>query len=184
MIYLIRHGQAAASWEQDPDPGLSPLGQQQAQSAAAELATNSATPIDSIYSSPMQRARATALPFAARTGQEILIDNAFREIPTPPGIPLEQRMQWLQGCARQSWREADSLLVQWRQQLIERLCSIGDQAVVYTHFMVMNAVLGYIQDEPGLVCYQPDYCSVLAIANREGVLHLVDVGRQLATPIL
>ena len=30
MIYLVRHGEAAASWGDHPDPGLSELGQKQA----------------------------------------------------------------------------------------------------------------------------------------------------------
>ena len=27
QIWIVRHGEAAASWEKDPDPGLSALGQ-------------------------------------------------------------------------------------------------------------------------------------------------------------
>jgi len=33
-IYLVRHGEAAASWGESSDPGLSELGWQQAEDAA------------------------------------------------------------------------------------------------------------------------------------------------------
>jgi len=36
-IFLVRHGEAAASWGESPDPGLSELGRRQAEVAAALL---------------------------------------------------------------------------------------------------------------------------------------------------
>ena len=37
QIWIVRHGEAAASWEKDPDPGLSNLGQLQAEETATAL---------------------------------------------------------------------------------------------------------------------------------------------------
>ena len=37
QIWIVRHGEAAASWEKDPDPGLSALGQEQAERTAQAL---------------------------------------------------------------------------------------------------------------------------------------------------
>jgi broad specificity phosphatase PhoE len=37
QIWLVRHGEAAASWEKDPDPGLSALGREQAERTALML---------------------------------------------------------------------------------------------------------------------------------------------------
>jgi hypothetical protein len=56
--------------------------------------------------------------------------------------------------------------------------------VVFTHFMVMNAVLGSFQENPSLVCYQPSYCSILTVSNTDDGLSLVDVGQQSVTRIL
>jgi broad specificity phosphatase PhoE len=61
-VYLVRHGEAAASWETAVDPGLSVAGQQQAQ---ALLDTFGATPPRRLVSSPLQRAQETAAPLAA-----------------------------------------------------------------------------------------------------------------------
>jgi probable phosphoglycerate mutase len=35
--FLVRHGEAAAHWGEEEDPGLSALGRQQAERAAGEL---------------------------------------------------------------------------------------------------------------------------------------------------
>ena len=43
MIYLVRHGEAAAGWGDHPDPGLSALGQKQAKAVAVELQKRGAT---------------------------------------------------------------------------------------------------------------------------------------------
>ena len=65
MIFLIRHGEAAASWGDHPDPGLSDLGRGQAEAVSGILEKLGAT---SAISSPMQRCRETAQPFEARAG--------------------------------------------------------------------------------------------------------------------
>ena len=90
MIYLIRHGEAAASWGEHPDPGLSENGQAQAQMVAEQLA---AFPIKSIFSSPMARCRKTASYFGARSGLNVDIDTDVTEIPTPEEV--KDRVPWL-----------------------------------------------------------------------------------------
>jgi|TARA_B110000263_G_scaffold189153_1_gene166807 broad specificity phosphatase PhoE len=56
-LYLVRHGQAAASWGEDPDPGLNALGHGQAARMAAALAALGPMPI---MISPLRRTRETA----------------------------------------------------------------------------------------------------------------------------
>ena len=62
-IILIRHGEASASWGDDPDPGLSQLGENQ----AIELINNNELLFLENYhfiSSPKSRALMTAAPLA------------------------------------------------------------------------------------------------------------------------
>jgi len=56
-LYLVRHGQAAASWGEDPDPSLNALGHGQAARMAAALAALGPMPI---MISPLRRTRETA----------------------------------------------------------------------------------------------------------------------------
>ena len=54
LIYLVRHGEAAAQWSEDLDPGLSDLGRRQAADVGARL--REIGPL-ALVSSPLARAR-------------------------------------------------------------------------------------------------------------------------------
>ncbi|MEM9360907.1 MAG: phosphoglycerate mutase family protein, partial [Pseudomonadota bacterium] len=70
-IYLVRHGEAAATWAQSPDPGLSQLGHQQAHDVAQALAPKLDSIEVSLITSPMLRARETAQPLANQLQQDV-----------------------------------------------------------------------------------------------------------------
>ena len=72
-ITMVRHGQAAAGFGEDHDPGLSPLGRQQA--AAAADAVESLGPLP-ILCSPLRRCRETAQALADRWGVTPTVDAA------------------------------------------------------------------------------------------------------------
>lgn len=182
-IRLIRHGEAAASWHQNPDPGLSELGRVQAQTLADELLLAATIPT-TILSSPLRRAQETAAPLACACHLSVAIVDAFREIPTPPHIAMGNRLNWLQACAHQPWRDADPVVLAWRDNLLQALLALRGDVLVFTHFMVMNAVLGWLRGEDALVCYQPDYCSVLALESVDDVLAVRSVGCQAVRPVL
>ena len=91
-IYLIRHGQAAAGFTSDPDPGLDQIGQSQAEAAADLLMAH--TPL-TLLSSPLKRAQETAQPLASRLAQSVGIEPRVAEVPSA-GLSLEERGPWLQ----------------------------------------------------------------------------------------
>ena len=180
-LHLIRHGEAAASWQQNPDPGLSEQGRGQAVSLVPDL---SLQPLDHLVSSPLRRAQETAAPLAAARQLPVIIERAFREIPTPPLIALENRLAWLKSCAHQTGGEADPVVLEWRDDILQALQSLDGQVVIFTHFMVMNMVLGHLRGVDQLVCYQPDYCSILSLQKTGTRLQLLNVGRQALRPVL
>ena len=59
-IYLVRHGEAAGSWDNALDPGLSERGADQASKMADRLCQE--IPVANLYCSPLHRTRATAWP--------------------------------------------------------------------------------------------------------------------------
>ena len=91
-IFLVRHGEAAAAWGEDPDPGLSPLGRKQALQVRDELELYRNI---RIISSPLLRAQETAQPLATVLRTQLEIDETYREIPSPVGI--DDRQAWLSG---------------------------------------------------------------------------------------
>src|SRR5262245_19036772 len=91
-LVLVRHGRASAGWDDDPDPGLDDVGRAQAQGVADLL---SAQPPRPIVTSPRRRCRETAVPLAGQWGVEPTVDEAVDEIPSPPGVPMGERVPWL-----------------------------------------------------------------------------------------
>lgn len=179
-IYLVRHGEAAASWSESPDPGLSELGRQQAESAAAVLAP--LLPAGAkLVSSPLQRARETAQPLAARLQAEVAVDPVFREVPSP--VPLEERQAWLREFMQQEWRGQGEDLTAWRHAAYDAALAFEAPTVVFTHFLVLNAVVGVIEDYPSVLRFWPDNGSVTHLRREGDALQLVELGAQIATRV-
>jgi len=93
-VWLVRHGEAAASWGEHADPGLSDSGHQQAEAAAEALVARLPGGVE-LVSSPKARALETAAPLASRLERGVQVVDAFREIDAP--VPLEDRQAWLRG---------------------------------------------------------------------------------------
>ena len=179
-IFLVRHGEAAASWGESADPGLSELGREQAQAAAAFLQPHMAGGVQ-LISSPLARARETATPLAETLGLEVAIDDTFREVPSP--VPLAQRQDWLRCFMQQRWDEQPDSLVNWRDGAYARLLACDAPTVVFTHFLVINAVVGVIEDYPDTLRFWPDNGSVTHLRHTGDALALVALGDQIRTRV-
>lgn len=185
-LYLVRHGQAEASWSENRDPGLSLLGCEQASQFArfANKGSKRLTP-GLIVSSPLLRAQQTAAPLAQSLDMPVTIASAFAEIPTPDGVALSERLGWLMQCRDELWSNiSEPSLLTWRKDLLQALMDLPTDTVVFSHFMVMNAVVGALSDSDRLVCYQPDYCSKVHLRKQGGVLSLLDRGGESSSRVL
>jgi broad specificity phosphatase PhoE len=180
-IYLVRHGEAAASWAQAPDPGLSELGHEQARAAARLLRPRLATRAAELISSPLARTLETAAPLAAELGRAVLVNEAFREICAP--VPLAERQAWLRQFMQQLWDEQPESLHLWRDRATQALLALRSPAVVFTHFLVINAVVGRIQGAETTLCCWPDNGSITHLRRGDGGLELVELGAQMRTVI-
>ena len=63
LIYMIRHGRAAAGWDADMDPGLDDLGRSQSEAVARDIEKRSGVKLP-LVSSPLTAEQADA----SRTG--------------------------------------------------------------------------------------------------------------------
>ena len=177
-IFLIRHGEAAASWGQSKDPGLSDLGRQQAQTAAQELLPLLSSDVV-LYSSPLARARETAEPFVSALDVSVVIDEVFREIPSP--VALAERQVWLRGFMQQHWEEQPAQLHAWRDAAFQAILSFQQPAVVFTHFLVINAMVGRIENFPATCVFYPDNGSITHLRRHGDDLRVVARGREMET---
>ena len=179
MIYLVRHGEAAASWGDHPDPGLSELGQKQAAAAADALIALGAT---SAITSPMLRCRETALPFEQRTGLVATVAPEVSEIATPEGI--DDRVVWLRTLMAGEWQGGTHSFSDWRGAMLDFVMGLADQTVVFSHFVAINALVGMIEANPRVVVFRPGHCSVTQLARVNGSLSIAEYGSESATRVL
>lgn len=175
-VWLVRHGEAAASWDQSPDPGLSELGQQQARAAAAQL--QGVVPNEAqLLTSPKARARETGEPFARDRGMALREAAAFIEIQAP--VPLSERKQWLRGFMADQWDAQPASLWAWRDGIIEQLRALQAPTVVFTHFLVINAVLAAVSGEAKVLQAWPANGSIHHFRVSSDALELVSLGEQM-----
>lgn len=179
-FFLVRHGEAAASWGQASDPGLSELGMQQAQRAAQALLER--LPADSILvSSPLARARETATPLATLLDQPVQLMDVFCEIPAP--VPPAQRRGWLREFMQQGWQEQPEELLGWRVAALQQLLAWRRPAVVFTHFMLINAIVGQVLGREETLCFSPDNASITHLRRSGATLEVAALGDEMQTVI-
>ena len=178
-IFLVRHGEAAASWSKATDPGLSELGKEQALQTAQELLPLLGEKIN-LISSPLLRAQETSKPLAELLGgADVAIEAAYSEIPSP--APMAQRQDWLREYMAQQWDIQPDSLKAWRAEMMNKLLELEQPSVIFTHFLVLNTVVGSIQGKSETLCFWPDNASVVRLKHCGERLELVEIGRQMST---
>ena len=178
-LYLIRHGHASAGFAEAQDPGLDDVGRAQAQAVAKELDPLGPLPL---ATSPLKRARETAVPFEALWGVKARIEPGVAEIPSPTE-DLQARSTWLRRAMRGCWSNLPSAYQDWRDGVVAALISLGTTTVVTSHFVAINAAVGAATGDDRMICFQPDNCSCTVLELVDGRLHVVELGHQRATRI-
>ena len=181
LIYVVRHGRAAAGIDAHLDPGLDDLGRQQAELAADQLSAELPEPVR-ILSSPLARARETARPLAERWDQRIEIEPRVAEIPYP-NTDLQERRRWLGEAMAGTWQDLGADLVDWRNALVACLTALPTDTVVFCHFIAINVAVGAAEASDDLVIFAPDNGSITVFDNASGALQLVRLGDTANTHI-
>ena len=180
-IYLIRHGEANAAWDEDPDPGLSEKGKLQSEELKKELTQDLSSNFDAI-SSPLLRAQETAKPLKETLGFDLNINDTFAEIPSP-GISLSERRDWLRGVFNKDVKELEEPQLKWRNSIIQSIKLIQNDTIIFTHFMVINCVVGWISNSRKFVSFHPDNCSITKIKKINGNFEILNLGKNIPTTV-
>jgi len=179
-IYLVRHGRAAAGWDADPDPGLDAHGQRQAALMADRMAPLG--PL-ALITSPLARCQQTAAVLAERWNATARIEPIVAEIPSPEGVPMGQRVEWLRTAMAGTWSQLGTRYTEFRDAIGTYLRSIEVDTVIASHFVAINAAIGIATNNDALVIRSLDNCSVSVFDVAEGQLHLVESGDEADTLI-
>jgi broad specificity phosphatase PhoE len=180
-VTLVRHGRAAAGWNVDPDPGLDDLGRSQADAMAAHLAPSG--PL-ALVTSPLRRCRETAVPLASAWSATPVVDERVREIPSPEGYAMEDRVEWLRAAMGGTWADLGPRFTGYRDAVVAAVAACPVDTVIVSHFIAINAVIGACVGDDRLVIASLDNCSrtVVEIAP-DGSLRLVEQGHEADTLI-
>ncbi|WP_160154041.1 histidine phosphatase family protein [Microbulbifer sp. ALW1] len=186
QIILIRHGEAAKS-PNHADPGLTNLGQQQAKELAEHLQQQFPNGRGvRLISSPKSRALQTAMPVATRWNKEIEQEPRSIEIPSPEGLPLAARLDWIRALLNQQWDQLTNTQRLWRREMIDYLLQLEEPGseyhttLIFCHFMVINSVVAHIRNDLNVVQFHPDYTSQTRLNLQQGKLTVEELGQQKA----
>ena len=181
-IILVRHGEASASWEESSDPGLSNLGINQAEECSSILLKLEDIDNFDLKSSPLKRAIETAEKLKIKLNKNLLIDPAFAEIPSP-GVSLQNRQHWLKEIFNQKVDELEKPQKNWHKKIISEIKKIERPTIIFSHFMVINTIVGYVKKDESMVCFYPDNCSITKLNKSEDEIHLANLGSELSSKI-
>lgn len=180
-IYMVRHGEAAAKWTEDLDPGLSDLGRKQAADMAQGLAALG--PL-AVITSPLKRCLETASSLEKLWQVSARVEPAVAEIPSPPDTTsVTDRGAWLANLRQGNWDRAEDWLKSWREGVRDCLLSLREDTVVSSHFVATNVAVGYASGDERVNCFSPDNCSITIIENTGGALRLIEKGVQASTVV-
>ena len=157
-LYLVRHAQAAGSWDGDLDPGLDDIGRAQAEGLIELLPGGLPMVV-----SPLRRARETALPLERRFGTSARVDTRVGEIATPDGIGLAERGTWLRDLMDRRWPDLGPELRLWRQGVLDALADLSADTIVVTHYIAINVAVGASRGDDRVVNTRPANASVTVI---------------------
>jgi broad specificity phosphatase PhoE len=170
-LILVRHGDAAAGWGDDLDPGLSELGQAQARHVAESLKPLGPLPI---LTSPLRRCRETTAPIADQWNVVPTIEPDVGEIKAPDH-DLATRGPWLASVLGSEWPEMPAEQQAWRDAVLACLLSLTEDCVVVTHYVAINVAIGAATVDDRVVCRRVDNCSTTMLESDGNSLMLVAV---------
>ena len=179
-VHLVRHGRAAAGWDTDVDPPLDDLGRAQAVAVADVLA--GLGPL-AVVTSPLRRCRETAAVYADPRGLDAVVAEEVREVPSPEGYAMEQRVEWLRGAMAAEWRALGPRYLAYRDSVVDFVAALTEPTVVFSHFVAINAVIGACVGDDRLVIRRLDNCSVTTVSIEDGNLRLMSGGAEADTLI-
>ena len=108
------------------------------------------------------RAIETAKPLAKKFNKDVIINKAFTEIPSKD-IDLSEKQKWLKKILNTKKEELPKYIKSWKDNIFDQLMNIKNHSVIFTHFMVMNSIASNLKDSETLLCFYPDYTSILEI---------------------
>lgn len=193
LLYLVRHGRAAAGWDTSLDPELDALGHEQSAATASQLVVLlqdtkwSITDVD-VVSSPLRRCQETAAAYTKITGQLARLEPCIAEIPSPTGVALVDRTEWLREVMAGTWAQVfathGDVYRNFHTQLVQWACAVRRDTIAFSHFIAINALIGAATGDDRVMFRSLDNASITTLqVDDDGRLMLVGGGAEADTLI-
>jgi broad specificity phosphatase PhoE len=180
-IYLVRHGKAAAAFDEDMDPPLDKVGTKQALDMADILGPKGPLPL---IASPMRRCRETAAALEHVWGAPARIDERVTEVPTP-AMSLSERRVWINEFMQGTWADEAAKAHQgWRAEVLSMLDDITEDTVISSHFVAINTLVGALNGDDNIISFRPDNCSITRLEKGPDGWRVAQLGREVVTEVL
>jgi len=181
-LWLVRHGRAASGWDMDPDPDLDEVGLAQAEHVAQRLAVEASGA--AVFTSPLLRCRSTALALTQRFGIEAEVRQEIAEVPSPQEVAMADRVEWLGVAMQGTWANLGADYVEFRDNVVRFVRDCETDAVLFTHFIAINAVIGAITGDDRVVVRRLANCSVTILDRHpDSSLQMIVGGDEADTAI-
>jgi broad specificity phosphatase PhoE len=106
------------------------------------------------------------------------------EIPSPKGVAMSDRIVWLRQAMQGTWSDLGADYVAYRDCITEFVRGIQTDAVIFSHFIAINAVIGGVLGDDRLVIRSLDNCSITIFeSDTTGNLSLTQGGHEADTLI-
>ena len=79
--------------------------------------------------------------------------------------------------------ESSVNFTQWRENIMSNIYSLKKDTIIFTHFVVINAVIGEILKSDKIVNFQPSNCSITEISKKNDKLKIVKLGKSLESKV-
>lgn len=188
-IFLIRHGKASSGWN-SLDPALDNFGKKQSKELAKKLLNYSSESYD-LFSSPLLRCKQTSKPFRLLCNKDITIEDRVSEIPSPIS-DLSKRVIWLKRVLPLNWNELiddkDSIASGldynlWRSGIIDFLYSLKNDTFIFTHFVVINSIVSFLNKSEKVIFFNPDNTSITHLTLDKEILKIISLGKESITKV-
>jgi broad specificity phosphatase PhoE len=182
-LYLVRHAKPASTYGDSIDPGLDATGNAQAIRAADEL-KNLPHRLP-VYTSPLRRCRETAKPLADLWGVQPAVLAEIGEVPSPP-LSLKERQEWLRNAMASDWANLQASApagspdyAAWRAALLGAVRAMAGDAVIFSHFIAINVVVGAASGSEQVLSFRPDHASVTVVDVGDDGISIRALGREV-----
>ena len=72
---------------------------------------------------------------------------------------------------------------QWKENIMSNVYSLNKDTIIFTHFVVINTVIGKILKSDKIVNFQPSNCSITEISKKNDKLKIVKLGKSLESKV-